>query len=159
MSTFKNNSYVGLLLFLGILLDRVVNWNTTNQERLPRRSLETPGKTLLELSIKIYSLYQVPMVIGQIKGTVLPVNNGVIPVPPSLVIPVSSTGIQFSIKMVHFNITFMLTYLIKFLDSSVTRWNDNICCKNKYSFINYNELEIFKKFTRQKKKTIKPRGS
>ncbi|BAO99736.1 primosomal protein N [Wolbachia endosymbiont of Cimex lectularius] len=51
------------------------------------------------------------------------------------VIPVLDTGIQLSIKMVHFNITFMFTYLIKFLDSSVTRWNDTTCCKNKCSFI------------------------
>ncbi|MDR3132037.1 MAG: hypothetical protein LBU02_03020 [Rickettsiales bacterium] len=50
----------------------------------------------------------------------------------------SDTGIQFSIKMVHFNITFMPTSLIKFLDSSVTRWNDTTCCKNKCSFIDCN---------------------
>ncbi|MCM1001889.1 hypothetical protein [Wolbachia pipientis] len=29
-------------------------------------------------------------------------------------------------KMVCFNITFILTNLIKFLDSSVTRWNDKV---------------------------------
>ncbi|MDR1139779.1 MAG: hypothetical protein LBK93_04100 [Rickettsiales bacterium] len=48
------------------------------------------------------------------------------PSAPSPVIPVRDTGIQFSIKMVHFNITFILTDPIKFLDSSVMRWNDKV---------------------------------
>ncbi|MDR3132028.1 MAG: hypothetical protein LBU02_02970 [Rickettsiales bacterium] len=38
----------------------------------------------------------------------------------------SDTGIQFSIRTAHFNITFILTNLIKFLDSIVTRWNDTL---------------------------------